>query len=578
MKRIIAIVLLVALLLVALLMAGCVSKAMTWQEQYDLGVRYLSEGKYGEAILAFNEAIHIDPRKAVAYIGTGDAYMALAGRSSDIQTKKEHLLNAQDMYEKAEELGDSSATEKIDQIERELDQIEQSGNISGSDEDLVLVEELKFLTQEQFDYAEEFRNGYAFAIQGIDCGYIDKEGNFMVYYQREDPVTDEDFEVSDYVLWQYLNSDHQQMWVSEDGLFPMYDRETGLWGYGDIHTGEMVIAPQYEDACPFREGRAVVIKREEGNSSAQNTNNSPFGGQDGIGAAFVDRYLSVIDASGNEIFTAGDMLITNTIEEIAYQDGTLWVVGKDRNDKSGSFAYLRDLDGNILEQLAIGGMGSNYEVHGGMMAYSMSDQFYRGDASRMCIRRTSGETYYIDSTGKETARVPDVASYGYLWSKGQNVSFYVVSNTGIGLFDEEGAITEPLYTSVMWFNHGIASATEDGSAWYLINEKGERVGSETFEATGNASEGLIAVKQNGKWGYADLRGEVVIPCQFASATIFTKGVAFVTLSEESEVYIPINIEGKEISGNIHALSTFSNEEGFYLIQEEGGWRHIYHVS
>ncbi len=44
-----------------------------WQEQYDLGVRYLSEGNYEEAIIAFSAAIEIDPKRPEAYIGLADA-------------------------------------------------------------------------------------------------------------------------------------------------------------------------------------------------------------------------------------------------------------------------------------------------------------------------------------------------------------------------------------------------------------------------------------------------------------------------------------------------------------------------
>lgn len=55
---------------------GC-AKTHTWQEQYDLGVRYMSDGNYEEAIIAFTAAIEIDPRQAVAYIGRGGANMAL---------------------------------------------------------------------------------------------------------------------------------------------------------------------------------------------------------------------------------------------------------------------------------------------------------------------------------------------------------------------------------------------------------------------------------------------------------------------------------------------------------------------
>ncbi len=50
----------------------------SWQEQYDLGVRYLSDGNYEEAIIAFSAAIEIDPKRAPAYVGRGDAHSGVA--------------------------------------------------------------------------------------------------------------------------------------------------------------------------------------------------------------------------------------------------------------------------------------------------------------------------------------------------------------------------------------------------------------------------------------------------------------------------------------------------------------------
>ena len=50
-------------------------KGPTWQEQYDLGLRFLSEGNYKEAILAFTVAIQIDPKRADAYVERGNAYI-----------------------------------------------------------------------------------------------------------------------------------------------------------------------------------------------------------------------------------------------------------------------------------------------------------------------------------------------------------------------------------------------------------------------------------------------------------------------------------------------------------------------
>lgn len=41
------------------------SSTFSWQDQYDLGMRYLSEGNYEEAIVAFTAAIEIDPKLMV---------------------------------------------------------------------------------------------------------------------------------------------------------------------------------------------------------------------------------------------------------------------------------------------------------------------------------------------------------------------------------------------------------------------------------------------------------------------------------------------------------------------------------
>lgn len=56
--------------------------AAAWQEQYDLGVRYLSEGNYTEAVIAFTAAIEIDSKRPEGYIGRGDAYV-LSGETEE---------------------------------------------------------------------------------------------------------------------------------------------------------------------------------------------------------------------------------------------------------------------------------------------------------------------------------------------------------------------------------------------------------------------------------------------------------------------------------------------------------------
>ena len=101
MKRICGLLLTLAL---ALGLCACAQKAAdtpTWQEQYDLGVKYLSEGNYEEAIIAFTAAIEIDPKNPLAYIGRGGAYVG-SGET------EENLAAALADYEKAIELDETN--------------------------------------------------------------------------------------------------------------------------------------------------------------------------------------------------------------------------------------------------------------------------------------------------------------------------------------------------------------------------------------------------------------------------------------------------------------------------------------
>ena len=63
-----------------------VDEALDWQTQYDLGVRYLSEGNYEEAILAFEAAIKIDPKNADAYRKLAEAYEKTGDEDAALHT------------------------------------------------------------------------------------------------------------------------------------------------------------------------------------------------------------------------------------------------------------------------------------------------------------------------------------------------------------------------------------------------------------------------------------------------------------------------------------------------------------
>ena len=101
---------LVLLLTLSLCACGGGTEQSSWQEQYDLGVRYLSQGNYEEAVIAFTAAIEIDPKQVDAYIGLAQAYTAQgdAQRALEILAQAEEACGPSEALTQAvQELGGS---------------------------------------------------------------------------------------------------------------------------------------------------------------------------------------------------------------------------------------------------------------------------------------------------------------------------------------------------------------------------------------------------------------------------------------------------------------------------------------
>lgn len=59
----------------------------------------------------------------------------------------------------------------------------------------------------------------------------------------------------------------------------------------------------------------------------------------------------------------------------------------------------------------------------------------------------------------------------------------------------------------------------NGRRGYVLTDGKRPVSDVYYESAGAYSSGLFPVKQNGKWGYADLRGNLVIPCEYDSSPL-----------------------------------------------------------
>ena len=135
MKRICSVLLTLCLLFG---LGACGQKGPTWEEQYDLGVKYLSEGNYEEAIIAFTAAIEIEPNRAEAYIGRGGAYIG-SGETA------ENLAAALADYEQAASLdatnpeawlGMADVYIRMGEYDKALEILRQGLDKTGNDESI----------------------------------------------------------------------------------------------------------------------------------------------------------------------------------------------------------------------------------------------------------------------------------------------------------------------------------------------------------------------------------------------------------------------------------------------------------
>ena len=116
-----------------------------------------------------------------------------------------------------------------------------------------------------------------------------------------------------------------------------------------------------------------------------------------------------------------------------------------------------------------------------------------------------------------------------------------------GITNEIGVdILKPKYTKMRQFHNGYSKFQQDGK-WGLINEKGIVAIKPEFineYDISDPNEDLVAVSKNSKWGYMDLKGNLVIGYLYDDTKIFCNGVAWVMQDKE---FNKINKQGKLLS-------------------------------
>ena len=252
MKRVLTLTMLLGFLLCA-----CGQSVPTWQEQYDLGVRYLSEGSYEEAVIAFTAAIEIDPKQAAAYVGRGDTYAAIAGQT---QKTTDELIalweSAIADYEQADGLGDTQARKKLQESNAILQKLQIELDAKSKLEGLYAffeendVEGAKALMRQDVykELSASISEEFCFYGESTGTGLAAYPNNFYYYGQWEDGLRS-----------------GQGIWIravyEDDSDMESYIYE-GAW-LNDLPNGEgYIISNRYPDKIQLEPGHTTSVRTE----------------------------------------------------------------------------------------------------------------------------------------------------------------------------------------------------------------------------------------------------------------------------------------------------------------------------
>jgi len=347
--------------------------------------------------------------------------------------------------------------------------------------------------------------------EGI-LGYVDENGELVISFSESDGVNS---------LWEFCNG------------YALIE-VNGLWGYIDT-SGEIVIEPKYEmnifwlgfepdmdfeNKYNFSEGLAAVkLDDKHGYIDTTGADVIPFiydeaymfdGGQARV---CIDNRWGVIDTSGNWV-------VSPEWEEIeVLANGTYCVYADEKCgivDRNGArvldavynrVKYDHDLNGYIISSDS--GYDGIVDVHGKVILEPVYDCIYEFICG-YAFAEQDGKAGLIDAEGNEIT--------GFLYGLPIMVDPHI--GDGYRLMGVPKAGVEDAWT-------------DDDFLYGVLSPSGEVIAEPVYEDIGyRYSEDLINVCLDGKWGYIDREGDLVIECIYDEAWQFGGGVAPVKLEDK----------------------------------------------
>ncbi|MBQ7097544.1 MAG: WG repeat-containing protein [Clostridia bacterium] len=283
-----------------------------------------------------------------------------------------------------------------------------------------------------------------------------------------------------------------------EGVIARVRNKEGEYGYIDT-AGNEVIPCEYDQADPdFAEGIVAVAKN--GNYGCVDMKNNvviPFEYKfiqtvsDGVVVVKKDQKMGAMD-------TAGNIMIPYEYDGFSsFSEGYAVV------EKNGKDAYI-DTKGNLITGFV----------------FDDASWFSEG----LARVKKNGKWGYINTSGTEV--IP--CKYSTAGQFNNGLANVFIDGKG-GYINKNGEVVVPLQYDELPEFSGEVTLVKKGQFFGVINNKGEELSDFIYEdiTFSGFSEGMAAVKRNGKWGFVNEKGVEVIPCEYLYVGDFSEGLAWV---------------------------------------------------
>jgi hypothetical protein len=338
-------------------------------------------------------------------------------------------------------------------------------------------------------------------------GFIDREGNVIIQPQFEGVDFSSEF---------------------SEGLLAV--KNGNKYGYID-ESGKIAINPQFDEAYGFSDGLAAVkIGKKYGfiDKTGKIVINPQFEGSypfpyplpfiEGLSSISIDGKSGAIDKTGklvvnnqfeSPIIFLEDLAPAKVDKKFGYIDKTGKIVVNPQFDEANNFT-----DG--LAGVRIDGKWGYIDKTGKTVINPQFDEA-RGFIDGLAPVKIDKYYGFIDKTGKIVIN-----------PQFDNVNFLDNGSIGLNSGIKKGiAASNP-------FKEGLASVKIDGK-YGFIDKTGKIVINPQFNEAQGFHEGLAAVRIGEQWGFIDKNSKIIITPQFSFATPFRDGISITSIESKKDI-------------------------------------------